>query len=182
MQRPAAWSGQSTAVRELLSIFTLTFLTWYLAALSVHPLDSFFTVSLLLAMGVVGYAFWMWRNLQRERALRKHAEELLHASQAHDIASVSGAGAMITPFGRATGVRSVLSEREIEVLGLIASSCSNQQIASELNISLNTVERHSANVYRKLGVRGRVEATAYAVRQGLTTPEFIRRCSETDAP
>ena len=71
-----------------------------------------------------------------------------------------------------------LTDREREVLALVASSCTNQRIAESLQISLNTVERHIANVYRKLGVRGRVEATHHAVRYGLVTEDTVERCRE----
>jgi PAS domain S-box-containing protein len=63
-----------------------------------------------------------------------------------------------------------LTNREIEVLSLIARSRSNQEIAEELGISLNTVERHVANIYRKLNIRGRVHATAYALQHGIAPP------------
>jgi DNA-binding CsgD family transcriptional regulator len=63
-----------------------------------------------------------------------------------------------------------LTHREIEVLVLIAGSRSNLEIAGDLGISLNTVERHIANIYRKLHIRGRVHATAYALQHGLTPP------------
>ena len=61
-----------------------------------------------------------------------------------------------------------LTRRESEVLHLIADGNSNQQIATDLVLSLRTVERHIANLYAKLGARNRAEAVAYAVRHGLT--------------
>jgi DNA-binding CsgD family transcriptional regulator/pimeloyl-ACP methyl ester carboxylesterase len=60
-----------------------------------------------------------------------------------------------------------LSPREREVLRLIAAGGSNGQIASSLGISINTVERHVSNVYRKIDARGRADATAWAIRNGL---------------
>jgi pimeloyl-ACP methyl ester carboxylesterase/DNA-binding CsgD family transcriptional regulator len=60
-----------------------------------------------------------------------------------------------------------LSPREREVLGRIAAGDSNAEIAGRLGISLNTVERHVANLYRKIDARGRADATAYAIRNGL---------------
>jgi DNA-binding NarL/FixJ family response regulator len=60
-----------------------------------------------------------------------------------------------------------LSEREIEVLRLLAAGRSNQQIADELVISLNTVRRHVSNIFDKAGVANRVEAAAYARDHGL---------------
>jgi len=62
-----------------------------------------------------------------------------------------------------------LSPREREVLALVSDGASNKDIASILVISLNTVERHLANIYAKLGIRGRAEAAAYAVRAGLAS-------------
>jgi DNA-binding NarL/FixJ family response regulator len=60
-----------------------------------------------------------------------------------------------------------LSEREVEVLRLLASGRSNQAIAGELVISVNTVFRHVSNIFAKTGASNRVEAAAYAQRHGL---------------
>jgi DNA-binding NarL/FixJ family response regulator len=64
-----------------------------------------------------------------------------------------------------------LSEREVEVLRLLASGGSNRQIAAELVLSVRTVERHVANVYTKIGAHNRADATAYAARRGLLVQE-----------
>jgi DNA-binding CsgD family transcriptional regulator len=60
-----------------------------------------------------------------------------------------------------------LSRREVEVLRLVAAGDSNGEIARRLGLSPHTVERHLANIYRKIDARGRADATAYALRQGL---------------
>jgi DNA-binding CsgD family transcriptional regulator len=60
-----------------------------------------------------------------------------------------------------------LSVRETEVLVLLSTGASNQEIADELVLSVRTVERHVNNLYRKVGARGRADATAYAARHGL---------------
>jgi DNA-binding CsgD family transcriptional regulator len=60
-----------------------------------------------------------------------------------------------------------LSTREIEVLRLLAAGRSNQQIADELVISLNTVRRHVSNIFDKTGATNRVEAATYARDHGL---------------
>jgi DNA-binding NarL/FixJ family response regulator len=60
-----------------------------------------------------------------------------------------------------------LSEREREVLKLIAEGFSGQQIASMLVISEKTVERHRSNLLQKLALRDRVDLTRYAIRVGL---------------
>jgi LuxR family maltose regulon positive regulatory protein len=60
-----------------------------------------------------------------------------------------------------------LSERELEVLRLICAGKSNQEIADELFIALDTVKRHVNNIYGKLGVRRRTQAVGEARRLGL---------------
>jgi DNA-binding NarL/FixJ family response regulator len=60
-----------------------------------------------------------------------------------------------------------LTGRELEVLRLIASGSTNEQIAGRLDIVVKTVERHVTNVYRKLGAGGRADATRAAVAMDL---------------
>jgi DNA-binding CsgD family transcriptional regulator len=60
-----------------------------------------------------------------------------------------------------------LSEREVEVLRRVAAGRTNQQIADELVISLNTVARHVSNIFGKTGVANRAEAASYAHSRGL---------------
>jgi two-component system response regulator NreC len=59
-----------------------------------------------------------------------------------------------------------LSERESDVLRLIASGYSNKEIAARLSLSVKTVEAHKANAMRKLGLNGRIDIVKYAVLQG----------------
>lgn len=60
-----------------------------------------------------------------------------------------------------------LTEREREVLTLIAEGYTTQEIALALNISTKTVERHRANIMEKLNLHNRIELTKYAIRKGL---------------
>jgi len=59
-----------------------------------------------------------------------------------------------------------ISEREAEVLRLIASGYSNKEIAASLSLSVKTVEAHKANAMRKLGLTSRIDIVNYAVLQG----------------
>jgi DNA-binding NarL/FixJ family response regulator len=60
-----------------------------------------------------------------------------------------------------------LTERELTILRLVAEGLSNLDIASKLYVTEQTVKFHLSNIYRKLGVGNRTEATRYAYRNGL---------------
>ena len=64
-------------------------------------------------------------------------------------------------------IRSELSEREIQVLKLIANGKDNAMIAAELHISPKTVKNHISNILMKLQIDNRIQAAVYAVRSGL---------------
>jgi DNA-binding NarL/FixJ family response regulator len=64
-----------------------------------------------------------------------------------------------------------LTEREQEVLKLIADGLTNQEIADKLTISVKTVERHRANIMGKLNLHNRTELVKYAIRKGMIDVE-----------
>jgi DNA-binding NarL/FixJ family response regulator len=64
-----------------------------------------------------------------------------------------------------------LTDRELEVLLLIASGAGNRSIAADLFVSENTVRRHISNIFAKIGVNTRSEATAYVFRNSLITSD-----------
>jgi pimeloyl-ACP methyl ester carboxylesterase/DNA-binding CsgD family transcriptional regulator len=65
--------------------------------------------------------------------------------------------------------RGDLSEREMQILALLASGNSNAGIAAALTISIRTVERHIGNIYLKIGAHNRADATAYAFRHRIAS-------------
>ena len=69
--------------------------------------------------------------------------------------------------GAAEAIRTELSEREIEVLKLIANGKDNAEIAGELHISPKTVKNHISNILMKLQIQNRIQAAVYAVRSGI---------------
>ncbi|MFN2471853.1 MAG: response regulator [Gaiellaceae bacterium] len=67
----------------------------------------------------------------------------------------------------AAAVRTELSERELDVLRLIANGKDNAEIAAELHISPKTVKNHISNILMKLQIDNRIQAAVYAVRSGI---------------
>lgn len=74
--------------------------------------------------------------------------------------------AVSTP-GRAPAYPDRLTQREVEVLRLIAFGRSSREMAEDLVLSIRTVERHITNIYGKINSRGRADATAYAMGHNL---------------
>jgi DNA-binding CsgD family transcriptional regulator len=77
------------------------------------------------------------------------------------------AGLGAVPRGTAAADRVHLSQREVEVLRLVAAGMTNQELASELVISPSTAAKHVASILAKTGAANRAEATSYAHRAGL---------------
>ncbi|MEP6921675.1 MAG: response regulator transcription factor [bacterium] len=90
------------------------------------------------------------------------------------------AGQVVSSYINRDGNRSVawgstsqseLSERETQVLRLVAWGCSNKEIGAKLNISVKTVETYKGRLMGKLDLRSRVDMVRYALRQGLLREE-----------
>jgi DNA-binding CsgD family transcriptional regulator/N-acetylneuraminic acid mutarotase len=79
-----------------------------------------------------------------------------------------------------------LSEREREILRLVATGASNKEIAQQLFITQNTVKVHLRNIFAKIGVASRTEATVYAIQNGLVQldnpPRRIEPAAAVPAP
>jgi DNA-binding CsgD family transcriptional regulator/pimeloyl-ACP methyl ester carboxylesterase len=112
-------------------------------------------------------------DLPRGRlVLLEGAQPVLFGEEPDDVVTmlarffVDGVEPTETPLAGAS-LSDGLSRRELEVLRLVATGDSNAQIARRLGLSVHTIERHVANLYSKIGARGRADATAYALRNGL---------------
>jgi NarL family two-component system response regulator LiaR len=68
-----------------------------------------------------------------------------------------------------------LTERETEVLKLIARGMANKQIAREMFVAISTIKTHVNNLYRKLGVSSRTQAALYAARVGLVPTDELSK-------
>jgi len=73
----------------------------------------------------------------------------------------------VAPKGEHTGPLPVLTERECEMLTLLANGISNKGIANRLFVSENTVKFHLKNIYAKLSVTSRVQAVSAARQMGI---------------
>jgi len=72
-----------------------------------------------------------------------------------------------TDTASAEAIRAELSDREVEVLKLVAAGLENAEIAAKLHISPKTVKNHLSNIFMKLQFENRIQAAVYAVRSGL---------------
>ena len=73
------------------------------------------------------------------------------------------------------GEAKILSDRELQVLGLVARGYSSQEIAQQIFVSVKTVETYRSRLSDKLGLRTRSDVVRYAVRMGLLTAETVER-------
>jgi two-component system, NarL family, response regulator NreC len=132
-----------------------------IVTLTRHGDDAY--VQELLRAGVSGYVLKQSAPTELLQAIRAAAA----GGQYLDSTLTARVTARV--LGRADRVKrpaATLSERESEVLRLIASGYSNKDIARQLSLSVKTVEAHKANAMRKLGLGGRIDIVKYAVLQG----------------
>lgn len=94
------------------------------------------------------------------------AEELIAAVHAIAQGLVVGAPALLFPSESELAERGPLTERETEVLELLAKGLANKQIAAALGISEHTVKFHVSSIYAKLNVTNRAEAVREGLRGG----------------
>ena len=118
----------------------------------------------LLRAGVSGYVLKQSAPSELLQAIRAAAAGRQYLDSALTARVTAGFLAREGKRPRGSGGR--LTEREAEVLRLIATGYSNKEIASRLSLSVKTIEAHKANAMRKLGLTGRIDIVKYAVLQG----------------
>lgn len=124
--------------------------------------DDDVSISKAIALGADGYVL-----------KTASTDELLHA-----LRTVSAGGSYLSPAiarrvieiasARSTGT--ALTEREMEILHLLAAGARPAEVGEKLFVSLKTVKNHLTNIYSKLGVQTGAQAVAEAYRRGLVTP------------
>ncbi len=94
------------------------------------------------------------------------AEELIAAIHALSQGLIVGAPALLFSSENEVTPQDPLTDREVEVLGLLAKGLANKQIAASLGISEHTVKFHVSSIYTKLNVTNRAEAVREGLRGG----------------
>jgi len=113
-------------------------------------------VRLFLETG--GTAIGLFRKAQAEGEHREYVSRLLAAIDGQQ----PGAGKDTVRVPSQEGLIEPLTERELEVLRLMCAGYSNQRIADEMIVSVNTIKKHTSNIYGKLGVGNRAQAVLRA--------------------
>jgi DNA-binding NarL/FixJ family response regulator len=118
----------------------------------------------LLRAGADGYVLKQSAASELLQAIRATAARNQYLDSALTARVTAG---FLAKRGRKAQVTRVsLSDREAEVLRLIAAGYSNKEIAAQLELSVKTVEVHKANAARKLGLKGRIDIVKYALLRG----------------
>ncbi|HSK98966.1 MAG TPA: response regulator transcription factor [Rubrobacteraceae bacterium] len=160
LQRPNLWSGRphdrKARERELLE------------ALAKRSELTSTAVAMCTSL-TVDEASQMLEELSGKGHLELHAEDevVTYALRDRSPGRISGSFEPGCETGDALGdapkrLDEPLSERELEVLNLLASGRTNSEVARDLFVSVGTVKSHTGNIYRKLGARNRAEAVARA--------------------
>lgn len=118
----------------------------------------------LLRAGAAGYVLKQSAPAELLRAIRVTASGGQYLDST--LAARVTAGFMAREGKRITLTGAALSDRETEVLRLIASGHTNKEIAATLGLSVKTVEAHKANGMRKLDLKGRIDIVRFAMLQG----------------
>jgi DNA-binding NarL/FixJ family response regulator len=112
--------------------------------------------------------------LEKTAGVRFIADALLRVGAGERVFTPEQERIAVTELGRlarqareSSGVRASLTDRELEILELVSRGLTVKQVASRLGLSPRTVETHIAKLYRKLGVRNRVQAVSKAAALGL---------------
>jgi DNA-binding NarL/FixJ family response regulator len=118
----------------------------------------------LLKVGALGYVLKMSAAEELIEAVRAVAAGNVYVDQ--EMTEKIAEGYVRTQFLRGVTRQRDLTSREEQVIRLIAQGYANKEIASQLEISVKTVESHKTNVMEKLELKSRTEIVRYAVRQG----------------
>lgn len=115
--------------------------------------------------GALGY---LLKDASPEELLKAIQEVYRGQSSLHPAVAQKVIRAIQHPDAHEAREENALTDRELEILRLIAEGLPNQQIATRLSISERTVRTHVSNILRKLKLPNRTQAALYAVKEGIT--------------
>lgn len=133
----------------------------------------------LLEAGATGYLMKSAKGQDLVEAVRavRAGESVLHPKIIEKLLKQ----AMVKPVGAAEQkIKDLLSDREMEMLELLATGMSNKEIAEKLCLSLRTVKAHMSNIFTKMNVASRSEALVEALRKGLLTLDDIKQAGTSE--
>ena len=133
----------------------------------------------LLEAGATGYLMKSAKGQDLVEAVRavRAGESVLHPKIIEKLLKQ----AMVKPVGAAEQkIKDLLSDREMEMLKLLATGMSNKEIAEKLCLSLRTVKAHMSNIFTKMNVASRSEALVEALRRGLLTLDDIKQADTSE--
>lgn len=116
----------------------------------------------LLRMGASGYVVKDAAPAELAEAIRT-----VHDGKRFVSATLREALALRVVDGLGDEPMDLLTDREFQVLGRLASGATNREIAGELNVSVKTIDAHRLNLLAKLGLRNNAELTKFAMRHGI---------------
>jgi len=137
-------------------------------ALSMHADRRF--VQQMLAAGATGYVLKGAAFTELATAIQTVLAGRVYASPKVTDVVLADYGRLAAG-GPTASVTPALSDREREVLQLLAEGRSNREIAVKLGVSVTTIDSHRKHIMDKLGLRGLADLTKYAIREGLTSLE-----------
>ena len=105
--------------------------------------------------------------LSKTRSLAEVTTAVRAAAQGEASISPELLARLLPRLTRTGGTQPALTKREEEVLAMLAQGLSNASIAAELDVSVNTVRNHVANLSAKLGAHSKLEAMSIAIQRGL---------------
>lgn len=118
-------------------------------------------VSEMFSLGVSGY-------ILKDSAVDELVRAVKTVMSGQTYCSTNLVGAVVSEYSRHfSGERRAITEREREVLKLIAEGKQTKEIASILNLSAKTVDTHRQRIMKKLDIHNAVELTRYAIREGI---------------
>lgn len=125
--------------------------------LTMHDSDAY--VFDMLDAGACGYVL--------KETAAEQLVDAVHSVVQGDSVIYPSVALRLRPGARDVPLRGRLTEREVEVVQLVAEGLTNQQIAARLNVSPKTVQAHRNHIMEKLDLHDRVDLVKYALRQGL---------------